>query len=399
MSELTDKLVPMAGMYGHASRKRWCRVDRSVELNGYDQVLADVVGILDQARTAAARHVNQVMTATYWAIGRRIVEQEQGGQQRAAYGEALLARLSQDLTDRFGRGFSARNLRQFRQFYLSWPAAQIWQTPSAKSLTAEPHAGAPVSLKDLPVLSQALPLPWSAYVRLMSVSDEHARRFYETEALRCGWTVRQLNRQINSMYYERTALSKNKAAMLAKSSETEPGDQISPVEAIRDPFVLEFLGLKDEYSETDLEEALISHLAEFLLELGDDFAFIGRQRRMRIGNSWYRCDLIFYHRTLRCLLLIDLKIGPFSHEAAGQMHMYLNYAHDQWMKPGENPPVGLILCAEKDADEARYALDSLGNPVLAAQYKLALPDEAALEAELARTRQELEQRHPTTRRS
>ncbi len=233
-------------------------------------MLADVVGILDQARLAAARHVNQAMTATYWAIGRRIVEQEQGGQQRAAYGEALLACLSQDLTDRFGRGFSRQNLQQMRQFYLTWPLQQICQTASGKSGTdLEPATATTAS-------SQALPLPWSAYVRLMSVSDEHARRFYETEALRCGWTVRQLNRQINSMFYERTALSKNKDAMLAKSSETEPAGHISPVEAIRAPFVLEFLGLKDECSETDLEEALISHLAEFLLELGDDFAFIGR---------------------------------------------------------------------------------------------------------------------------
>jgi hypothetical protein len=156
--------------------------------------------------------------------------------------------------------------------------------------------------------------------------------------------------------------------------------------------VLEFLGLKDEYSESDLEDALITHLADFLLELGDDFTFLARQRRMRIGNSWYRVDLVLYHRTLRCLLLIELKIGPFSYEAAGQMNMYLNYARDQWMKPGENPPVGLILSSEKDADQARYALESLGNPVLAAEYRLALPDEAVLEAELARTRQALEAR-------
>ena len=366
-------------------------MSQSIELKGYDQTLADIVTILDQARTAAARSVNQVMTATYWAIGRRVVEEDQGGNQRAAYGEALLSRLSQDLTDRFGRGFSRQNLQQMRQFYLTWPPQQICQTASGESGAGLEHSDAPAAATALPV---ALPLPWSAYVRLMSVSNEHARRFYEAEALRCGWTVRQLNRQINSMYYERTALSKDKAAMLATSGDTEPGDQISPAEAIRDPFVLEFLGLKDEYSETDLEDALICHLTEFLLELGDDFAFMGRQRRMRIGISWTRCDLVFYHRALRCLLLVDLKIGPFGYEAAGQMNMYLNYAREHWVKPGENPPVGLILCAEKDAEEARYALESLGNPVLAAEYKLALPDEAALEAELARTRRELERRRP-----
>jgi predicted nuclease of restriction endonuclease-like (RecB) superfamily len=352
---------------------------------GYEQVLTDIVGIIDQARTAAARSVNTVMTVTYWSVGRRIVEEEQGGQQRAAYGEALLARLSTDLTGRFGRGFSRQNLQQMRQFYLTWPPQQICQTASGKSGSSGERAE--IAATGLPGM---LSLPWSAYVRLMSVKNEHARRFYEAEALRSGWTVRQLDRQISSMYYERTALSKDKAAMLTSSGDNERGDQMSPVEAIRDPFVLEFLGLKDEYSETDLEDALITHLMEFLLELGDDFAFIARQRRMRIGNTWHRADLVFYHRSLRCLLLIDLKIGPFSYNHAGQMHMYLNYAREKWTKPGENPPVGLILCAEKDADEARYALDGLGNPVLAAEYKLALPDEKSLEAELARTRCVLE---------
>ena len=281
-----------------------------------------------------------------------------------------------------------KNLPQIPQFYLMWPAQEIRQTASGESGT-----------DPLPVTTGAdragpgvFPLPWSAYVRLMSVKNEYARRFYETEALRSGWTVRQLDRQINAMFYERTALSKDKAVMLGTSGDTTAEDHLTPVEAIRDPFVLEFLGLKDEYSETDLEDALITHLTEFLLELGDNFAFLGRQRRMRIGTSWYRADLVFFHRTLRCLLLVDLKIGPFTYAAAGQMHMYLNYAREQWMKPGENPPVGLILCADKDDDEARYALDGLSNPVLTAEYKLILPDEKTLEAELARTRLELEQR-------
>jgi len=228
------------------------------------------------------------MTATYWEIGRRIVEFEQGGTERAAYGEALVERLSEDLTGRFGRGFSRQNLGQMRAFYRAWPAERICQTVSGKSLptdifrlqSPELRAGStvqpPHEVVELAALANVFPLPWSAYVRLLSVKNQAARRFYETEALRCGWSVRQLDRQVSSQFYERTALSKNKAAMLENAVTPEPTDVIKPEEAIRDPFVLEFLSLKDEYSESDLEDALIGHLADFLLELGDDFAFVGR---------------------------------------------------------------------------------------------------------------------------
>jgi len=184
----------------------------------------------------------------------------------------------------------------------------------------------------------------------------------------------------------------DKAALLLNSADQLPTDEVNARAAIRDPFVLEFLDLKDEYSETDLEDALISDLADFLLELGDDFTFLARQRRLRIDDSWYRVDLVLFHRTLRCLVLVDLKLGRFSYQDAGQMTLYLNYARHNWMKLAENPPVGLILCAEKGADEARYSLDGLTNPVLAAEYKLVLPDEDILASELARTRAELEAR-------
>jgi len=374
----------------------------------YALVHADIVALLEAARRAAARSVNAVMTATYWAVGRSIVEFEQGGQERAAYGQALLKRLSGDLSARFGRGYSERNLEQMRLFYLSWLPEKISQTTSAKlaaplisqMLSAKSAAAGNLQktsgqFPDLSALAQAFPLPWSAYVRLLSVNNPLARSFYETEALRCGWTVRQLDRQINSQFYERAALSKNKAAMLEKGEIAEPDDAITPEQAIKDPFVLEFLNLKDEYSESDLEEALIQHLADFLLELGDDFAFVGRQRRLRIDDNWFRVDLLFFHRRLKCLLIIDLKIGKFSHADAGQMHLYLNYAREHWMKPGENPPVGLILCASKGSNEARYALDGLPNKVLAAEYQTMLPDERMLAEELDRTRQELEARRTT----
>jgi len=233
---------------------------------------------------------------------------------------------------------------------------------------------------------ELFPLPWSHYVRLLSVKDKQARKFYESEALRSGWSVRQLNRQISSQFYERTLLSKNKSAMLKKAEKTLPEDLVSPEEEIKDPVILEFLGLKDEYSENDLEEALILHLEKFLLELGGDFAFIGRQKRLRIGSEWYRIDLLFFHRKLRCLVVIDLKVGKFTHADAGQMHLYLNYAKEHWTNKDENPPVGLILCAEKDSAVAKYALEGLPNKVLASEYKLALPDEKILRDELNKTK-------------
>lgn len=353
----------------------------------YGGLHGDIVALLESARRATARSVNALMTATYWEIGRRIVEFEQGGQDRAAYGHALIARLSTDLSARFGRGFSRQNLQQMRQFYSFWPVAHIRQTPSGDSMAAEMlQTSSAESLS----LAKAFPLPWSAYVRLLSVRDAQARDFYETEALRCGWSVRQLDRQIASQFYERIALSRNRAAMLRRAEAAEPGDLLTPEQALKDPFVLEFLDLKDEYSESDLEEALIRHLADFLLELGDDFAFVGRQRRLRIDDRWFRVDLLFFHRRLRCLLVIDLKIGRFSHADAGQMHLYLNYAREHWAKSGESAPIGLILCAEKGAAEARYALDGLPNTVLAAEYRTVLPDENLLADELSRTRRELE---------
>jgi hypothetical protein len=180
--------------------------------------------------------------------------------------------------------------------------------------------------------------------------------------------------------------------MLEQGAPAKPGDRMTPEEAIKDPFVLEFLDLNDQYSESELEAALIQHLTDFLLELGDDFAFVGRQRRLRLDDTWFRVDLLFFHRRLKCLVIIDLKAGRFSHADAGQMHLYLNYAREHWTREGENPPVGLILCAAKGAEEARYALDNLSNKVLAAQYQTVLPDEKQLAEEIERTRRELETR-------
>lgn len=380
----------------------------------YSYLVSGITELLETARRATARSVNAIMTAAYWMIGRRMVEYEQGGKTRAEYGKALLERLSADLSNRYGRGFGVDNLQRFRSFYLAYPPDLIYATRSRNlglSLRDEKYAtlsrisqiesseeakepirrttSAEFSLGDI---ASCFPLPWSSYVRLLSVKNENARTFYETEALRGGWSVRQLDRQIESQFYERTALSKNKAAMLQRGAKARPADKVAPEEEIKDPYILEFLGLKDEYSETDLEEALIRHLEFFLLELGGDFTFVARQKRLRVGDEWYRVDLVFFHRRLRCLLLIDLKLGKFTHSDVGQMHLYLNYARENWVLEDENPPVGLILCAQKDAAVAKYALENLPNKVLASEYKTVLPDEKIIAAELEHTRHLLDMR-------
>src|SRR3990172_6323727 len=352
----------------------------------YDSMFSGVAGLLEEARRTSARAVNSIMTATYWEIGRRIVDYEQRGKSKADYGKQVIDRLAVDLTERFGRGFRRSNLFQIRAFYLAYP--NILQTASAKSeAQIVQTVSGQLSLKDV---SARFPLPWSHYVRLMSVKNPEGRSFYETEALRCGWSLPQLDRQISTLFYERTALSRNKAAMLKKGEKPRPEDAVTPEEEIKDPLVLEFLGLKDEYSESEMEDALIRHLENFLLELGGDFTFVGRQRRLRIDDSWFRIDLLFYHSRLRCLVVIDLKLGKFTHADAGQMHTYLNYAGEHWTLPDENPPVGLILCAGKSHTLAHYALEGLPNKVLAAEYKTVLPDEKSLVAEIDKTRKALE---------
>jgi predicted nuclease of restriction endonuclease-like (RecB) superfamily len=385
----------------------------------YTGFVGEIQELLEAARRASARTVNSLMTATYWEIGRRIVNFEQGGESRAGYGEELLKHLSQDLTKQFGRGFGAVNLSYMKRFYLSFPSSRIFQTLSKKSAYPTPEktslepslglhsetlsrksgpaANRPTASGKSPVpfalhdLARAFPLPWSQYVLLVRRSrSPEAFSFYHTEALRGGWSVRQLQRQIDSQFYERTALSRNKSAMLAKGAKPLPEDAVTADEEIRHPLVLEFLGLRDEYSETDLEDALVRHLETFLLELGNDFAFIGRQRRLRIDDEWFRVDLIFFHRKLRCLVIFDLKLGRFTHADAGQMHVYLNYAREHWTQSGENPPIGVILCSGRGEALVRYATDALPNKMIVREYLTALPDEKLLAGEIEKTRKMLE---------
>ncbi len=373
--------------------------NKAVDQKDYNNLFSEISILLDSARKFTATSVNAILTTSYWLVGKRIVEFEYHGMERAEYyGDKLLENLASDLKEKYGKGFSRQNLQLMKQFYETYPLKKISQTPSGKSsktkeisqtLSVKSLAKVNVANPDIKtvfeILSKNFPLSWSQYVSLITVKDEDARIFYEKEALRNGWSVRQLNRQISSQFYERSLLSKNKAAMLKKGEKAIKDDLITPEEEIKDPYILEFLGLKDEYSENDLEEALIKHLENFLLELGSDFAFIGRQKRLRIGTEWYRIDLLFFHRKLRCLVVIDLKVGKFTHADAGQMHMYLNYAKENWTNKDENPPVGLILCAQNDSAVAKYALDGLPNKVLAAEYKLKLPNEKVLVDELKKT--------------
>jgi predicted nuclease of restriction endonuclease-like (RecB) superfamily len=351
----------------------------------YRSLLKGVISLLESARRSSIRAVNSIMAATYWEIGRRIVEFEQGGRERARYGSSKLERLSADLSQEFGRGFSVDNLENMRRFYLAY-RKRISETPSRKSSRAA------AKLPTVP--ADAFPLPWSHYVRLISVDDPKARAFYEAEALRGGWSVRQLDRQVSTLFYERTALSRDKAAMRRQGNGARPGEKLTVEEEIKDPLVLEFLGLRDEYSENVLEEALVHHLEHFLLELGTDFTFVARQKRLRIGSDWYRIDLLFFHRRLRCLVVIDLKVGKFTHADAGQMNLYLNYAREHWTHADENPPIGLVLCSKGDQAVAHYAIGNLSDKIFMAEYRLALPDEKALAKEIEKTRKTLERRKP-----
>ncbi len=372
--------------------------------SAYDGLLAGAEVLLSQARVCAARVVNGVMTAAYYELGRRIVECDQGGQARADYGESLLARLGEDLTRQFGRGYGWRNLSSMRTFYLGWeipktpPVASevrakltegpIAQTPSAQSATRKKlQTASAISVPPLP--AGAFPLSWSHYVRLMTVPNLAAREFYEEEAVRGGWSVRQLDRHVSTQFYQRLGGSKRKAALLANAHDPAPADRVSADELVRDPYVLEFLNPADEYGEGELEEAIVRNLEGFLVELGRGFTFVARQRKIRIDSQWYKIDLLLFHRRLRCLVVIDLKIGPFGHADAGQMNLYLNYAKEHLTEPGEGDPVGLILCSEKSDTVVRYAMGGINAKVFASEYLTLLPGAEELRATIERTRQSL----------
>ncbi|MDH5186738.1 MAG: PDDEXK nuclease domain-containing protein [candidate division WOR-3 bacterium] len=344
--------------------------NKGIILSNYSYLFNRIAEIIAEARTKVVREINTAQVLAYWEIGREIVEFEQKGKLRAVYGEALIVRLAKDMTERFGKGFSERNLRNMRTFYLNFP---IRQTLSAE-FTEDKESRTPTKLE--PMVS------WSHYCELLKIEEPLARSFYEREAIQNNWSVRELKRQINSMLFERLALSKDTKAVMKMAKKGQVIEK--PEDAIKDPYVLEFLNLKEEtsYSESQLEQALIDKLQDFLLELGKGFTFVARQRRITIVNRHYRIDLVFYNRLLKCFLLIDLKTGELDHADVGQMNFYLNYFRENEKAEGENNPIGLILCAQKDNIFAKYVLGGLNNKVFASKYKLALPSEKELRLEL-----------------
>lgn len=354
-----------------------------IEKEGYSTLIADLVVLIEQGRKVAVRYVNTALVTTYWLIGRRIVEFEQKGKHRAEYGEATLRKISEELTKKFGKGFSFPQMKNIRQFYLAYP--EKGYTPSSQ-LHKTQKSQTPSS-QSLAETSYTFPLSWSHYCLLMRLDEPFKCEFYEGECIRGNWSVRQLDRQIQSMLYERTALSKRKLAVLAKAHEKPI--TIKPEDEIKDPYILEFLGLKDEYSESQLEEALIKYLEHFLLELGVGFAFVARQKRITLEGSHFRLDLLFYHRILRCLVAIDLKVGEFTPADAGQMNLYVNYLKNREKLPGENDPIGIILCTGKKRTVVEFALGELNNKIFASKYKLQLPDLELLRAEIEHERQRL----------
>ena len=367
----------------------------------YSKLITDLASLIEKGRRTAVRYVNTVLVATYWLMGRRIVEYEQKGKERAEYGGELLQKLSQDLNSRFGRGFSPDNLEAMRRFYLSYPIA-IPETLSRELHSEKPQIASgklsylkvDENIKKIQTVSgtskalmRKFPLSWSHYRLLIRIDESFKREFYEAECIRGNWSVRQLDRQIQSMLYERTALSKRKLAVITKAHEKPI--TLKPEDEIKDPYILEFLGLKDEYSESQLEEALIKHLENFLLELGTGFTFVARQKRITLEGTHYRLDLLFYHRVLKCLIVIDLKIGEFTHADAGQMNLYLNYLKDKEKLPEENDPVGIILCSDKKKTVVEYALGGMNNKIFTSKYRLQLPESEILKSEIEHERQRL----------
>jgi len=342
--------------------------NKKITVINYNNLLDKIANIFSEARGKVVREINRAQVLAYWEIGREIIEFEQKGKTRAEYGKELIDRLSKDLTEKIGRGFSSTNLKMMRLFYQNFPIRQTLSDESQKPQT--------LSSKFEPMLS------WSHYCELLKEEETLARSFYEQEAIQNNWSVRELKRQINSMLFERLSLSKDTKAVMKMAKKGQIVEK--PEDAIKDPYILEFLNLKEEtsYTESQLEQAIIDKLQYFLLELGKGFSFVARQKRITIINRHYYIDLVFYNRLLKCFVLIDLKTGELDHADIGQMNFYLNYFKENEKQEDENDPIGLILCAKKDDIFAKYVLGGLNNKVFSSKYKLALPSEKELRLKL-----------------
>ena len=320
-------------------------------------MVAEIRRVLSEARGHIAQQVNSELLYAYWNIGRIMVENEQSQPERADYGKQTIRELSKALTKELGKGFSVSNLQFMRRFYLNY---QIQQTVSVK-------------------------LSWSHYCELLSISDPDKRSFYEKEAINANWSVRELKRQINISLFERLLLSCGEANKEQVLSLALKGNEIAePSDIIRDPYVFEFLGLPENkpMMESDLERALVRQIEKFLLELGRGFMFVGTQQRVTVNNTHYYVDMVFYNKILRAYVLIELKTTKLTPEAAGQINMYLNYYASEINDEDDNPPIGIILCTEKDSITAEYALGGLSNNIFASRYVLYMPNKEQLVAQV-----------------
>ena len=320
-----------------------------------------IKSILEEARHNVYRHVNFVMVQAYWNIGREIVEEEQKGKQRAEYGATIIEELSQKLTVEYGQGFNKTNLWYMKQFYLAF--------------------------KNLHALRGEL--SWTHYRLLLKVEREEIRQFYLNECIQSNWSTRQLERQINTLYYERLLASKNKLPVKREADARAKKLAVSPEDQIKDPYVLEFLGLKEHpaLKESELEHALIEKLQNFLLELGRGFSFVARQMRISTETQHFYIDIVFYNYLLKCFVIIDLKTTKLTHQDIGQMDMYVRMFEDKMKQPGDNPTIGIILCTEKDETVVKYSVLKDSKKLFASKYKLYLPSEKELRDEIEREKQ------------
>ena len=363
-----------------------------VKQNNFESLIDNVYKTHCALQLNAQKTVNQNLTIRNWLIGCYIVEFEQNGEDRAKYGTCLLEEMAKQIKSKGVKGLDNRTLRSCRTFYNTYP--QIWGalTPKLQKAGKETFKSLPFSelsiqqtpsvelIEEYPIASEVLlsRLSFSHFLEILRKEDPLERLFYEVETIKNNWSVRELERAIDTALFIRTGLSKNKEAVIAKIKNLKP---TQPAEVIRDPYFLEFLGLKEksEYSETELEELILNHLQQFLIELGTGFCFEARQKRITFDNTHYRIDLVFYHRILKSHILIDLKIGKFDHSDAGQMNVYLNYYKENEMAEGDNPPIGLILCGDKRETLAKYATSGMDNNLFVSKYLVELPDKNVLE--------------------
>lgn len=358
----------------------------------YDGLIAAIGQAHQSAQRQAVQATNVALTLRNWVIGHYLFEYEQHGRDRAKYGERLLDNLAADLRKRLGRGFGRRNLFLFREFYRCYPIVQSLTAQLALSLPEPTNQGEPrLEWQDHEYVTQLVQkVPFTHFVELIRIEDPLKRAFYEVEIVRNRWSVRELKRQLDSLLFERVGLSRDAAGVMKLA---QNGELITtPEEMIRDPYVFEFLGLKREerYTESQLEQALIDNLQEFLLELGQGFCFVSRQRRITFDNEHYYIDLLLYNRRLKCLVAVDLVLGHFRHEYAGAMNFYLNYLKAEETEADERPPVGILLCSDKNETHVEYALGGLSNRIFVSRYVPSIPSKEELEAFVQRTRRRLE---------